>query len=151
MEQVDNLPSGKHVIKSHTCGKFIGLAYENSNVADLLFVGFNPYISKNSVVTFEKYIEGFLIKNCGKNKYLSSPYDSSSDVMGSYWKNNITSDCYFDIFKKNGMYIIKSKKFSDYLTTNVRGNETSLWLKRSIDNTSISNSYFIFQEVNFPF
>ncbi|MBP6952774.1 MAG: hypothetical protein KBD76_15925 [Bacteriovorax sp.] len=111
MEQVDDIPSGTYLIKAR--GEFLFFRGEYE------FAGMKPAISKQSICTFEKKVEGYLIKNWHSGTYLYIENSANNHLYPARW-GHITANSYFDIFIDNNKeYVIKNKKFSDYLFFNL--------------------------------
>ena len=69
MEQVNDIPIGRYLIKSRPCCGFL---------CDDRGARLKSSISKKSVFIFEKRAEGFLIKNYYNHSYLNSSTPSRS-------------------------------------------------------------------------
>jgi hypothetical protein len=88
------------------------------------WVGIDSSISSKSSFTIENRKEGYLIKNTNTSAYLY--FD---DEIYTYYKGErivrtsekIMSNSYFEIIKQHNKYIIKNKKYSDYVHGCLRG------------------------------
>ena len=92
MEQVDDIPSGTYLIKAR--GEFLFFRGEYE------FAGMKPAISKQSICTFEKKVEGYLIKNWHSGTYLYIENSANNHLYPARW-GHITANSYFDIFIDN--------------------------------------------------
>ncbi len=159
----DGIPKGKVLIKNNYSKDFLHARYDPSSPFYSILA--RPGIAKESVFTFEKNVEGYLIRDLNFNSYLYSTGNSnkthirernkytiehSEDFRVVSSTRNITADSYFDIIKKDNGYVIKNKKHSDYIY--ISHEEDSPGNKFVVENNYIhNNSYFTFIPYNESF
>ncbi len=136
MEEINDNFNGKYIIKNVRYDEFLFSENRHEGYAR----GKNS-ISKQSACTIEKRAEGYLIKNYEYGEYLSAEDDGRT-----MWRKNLTANSYFYFLKTNSNeYVIKSKKFSDYLeaySSPIYDGSRCIHLSNTINNAS----YFIFHQ-----
>jgi hypothetical protein len=176
MEEIKDDFSGTYVVKNVHTNTFIaygkefkdveskkkcynddGYLINTDNIENVIGVTGHSGISKESICSIEKSIEGYSIKNHQFEGYLSIE-DKTNTVI---WEEKPSSNCFFQILKDKdkNKYVFKSKKFYDYLSidqsniNNVNNNNNLVLYKNNIvpEGNKIILSKYIDDKIYFTF
>jgi len=143
-QELDCLTQGRYLIKNNHNGKYLWLSDETRRSSDGKsrdkVVKGEHYIWKNSIFTFEKTQQGWLIKGFDSRYVHICESDRSNGLFGDRMVEasiKCTSKCYFNIIKRDEGYVMQSDKFKDYIYIHKR--ELAL-----ADNKIEDQSYFSF-------
>lgn len=149
MMEADDIPSGKCFIRNVHHGEYLYVEETSTHEGFTKSMG-SPSISSQSIFMLEKRQEGLLIKNLYDNTYLYAADVNWGDstlrcVRAS---KNITSNSYFEVMKRDGNYIFKNKKYSDYMHLSSERNSSKYNPHKLVftDKTILTSSYFAFKQ-----
>ena len=116
LEDVNDTFTGTYLIKNIKSGEYLRSGeYVNDCNKKVRCPFAKSNISEESLFTFEKRAEGYLIKTVHSGEYLYCAMKENWGVI-SRLSTTITENSYFSLYSKNcNQYVIKNKKYKEYL------------------------------------